>query len=411
MRAIDHDHSNERTHLKRPITVGLCLAFAASALPQQLTLEDALRTAKENRPAVKAAQFRLHDAKRSGSALGSYPSTVLELGGTSPSAAGGDDDLVLTQPFDLFGRTSTLRRLARAQVRSAEFTYQSTLLDIQTEIILAFAEASTASRRAASARQILDTARQLHQTVQRKVDEGQAPAVQLQRSQIELSRVEQDVAIAVADLVSALERLAVVIGASERPELVQAELALPAVSDTSKYLHPLLASLRSDAEAAKAESSFLAKGSLPELELQGRRSGWGEESALYGARLQLTWPLFDHGKARSESSAASARAKAIDQDLLDASNVLAAELRAIAAQLTAAKQQVTAQRSINASVRDLVEKTRRAYTEGVGTFADLLEAIRTLRESELELAEAELFLNTTIARQYQAAGFLMEVWK
>jgi cobalt-zinc-cadmium efflux system outer membrane protein len=247
--------------------------------------------------------------------------------------------------------------------------------------------------------------------VQRKVDEGQAPAVQLQRSQIELSRVEQDAALADADLVSALERLAVVIGASERPSSPPSEFELTEVEDTSALEHPLLASLRSGAEASRAESSFLAKGTLPELELQGRRSGWGEESALYGARLQLTWPLFDHGRARSESTAASARAKAIDQDLLDASNVFAAELRAISAQLSAAKQQVTAQRAINVSVRDLIEKTRRAYTEGVGTFTDLLEAIRTLRESDVELAEAELFLNTTIARQYQAAGFLMEVWK
>lgn len=390
--------------------VGLCLAFAASALPQQLTLEDALKTAKENRPAVKAAQFRLLYANRSGSALGTYPATVLEVGGTSPAGAGGDDDLVLTQPLDLLGRTSSLRRQARAQVRSAEFTFKNTLLDIQTEVILVFAEATVANRRAASARQILDTARQLHQTVQRKVDEGQAPAVQLQRSQIELSRVEQDVAIAEADLVSALERLSVVIGATERPALAQAELTLAEVQDTSKYQHPLLASLRSDAEAARAESAFLAKGTLPELEIQGRRSGWGEESALYGARLQLTWSLFDHGRARSESSAASARGRAIEQDLLDATNVFAAELKAIAAQLAAAKQQVTAQRAINASVRDLVEKTRRAYTEGVGTFTDLLEAIHTLRESELDLADAELFFNTTIARQYQAAGYLMEVW-
>jgi outer membrane protein TolC len=174
---------------------------------------------------------------------------------------------------------------------------------------------------------------------------------------------------------------------------------------------PDLQLLAADVEAAEAEAGIARKGSLPELEVQARRSPWNDRDVFFGGRIQLTWSLYDHGKSRFETQAAKRKADAARASYQDAKLRALTELDANAIEIAAAESQVKALTGLLEAARDLVEKSQKGFSGGVSTLIDILEATRALREVEQELAEARLSLNLGVASRFRISGTLIEVSK
>jgi outer membrane protein TolC len=121
--------------------------------------------------------------------------------------------------------------------------------------------------------------------------------------------------------------------------------------------------------------------------------------------------LFDHGKARNETSAAKKRAEAARKLLEDATGRARAEVKAAQIALEARQSRIARYEAILVSARDLVAKSQKGYSEGFGTQIDVLESTRALREVEQELVEARQQLSLAVIAQYRASGFLAEVLK
>jgi cobalt-zinc-cadmium efflux system outer membrane protein len=125
----------------------------------------------------------------------------------------------------------------------------------------------------------------------------------------------------------------------------------------------------------------------------------------------LTWRALDFGRSRFERGAAKKQAESFQALLKDASTKAEASIASIDIEIEASRKRLSSYEAIREAAKDLVAKSQRGFAEGFGTLLDVLEATRSLREIEQELAEAQLAVNLALASKYEAAGTLIEVQK
>lgn len=382
-----------------------------SVQAQALSLNQALANAQSSRRAVLAAQLNVERAKLSARALGAYPALTLGIGQSSREGMGAtDQDLVVSLPIDLFGKTSASANFGSANVRLAEADRRQMLLAVQTEVMSAYFEASAAAQLTKVAEDILHVAEALHKATVRRFEEGNIAEVQLTRATIEFDRAKQTSELRRAQLRSALAKLTAVIGSEEPIASVDpgATIENPQVDLAN---HPEIMALAAQVGVARAESVVASRSSLPELELSGLRTPWRESSSSFGFRLQLTWKPIDFGRSRFERQAANKQEESFHALLQDARKKAEVTIASIEIRIEASLKRLRSYEAIRELAKDLVAKSQRGFAEGFSTLLDVLEATRSLREVEEELAEAQLAVNLAFVSKYEASGSLVPVQK
>lgn len=391
----------------------LAAPFTILAQDSQTSLERALQSARSTRPAVTAAEQRLASARLNRRALGAWPTTRLSVGFTTdPETGGSDDDLVLSQPFDFFGRVGASAAVGDALIAQAQADYQVTLATLQSEVVEAYAELAAAEQLTATSRENADIAQRLHDAVKALVEEGRLPGVQLTRVKIELERAKLALAQREAERSAARLRLSALSGLPAA-DVAVAEFATPNVQmiDPAQLLERRadLQVLDAEARVLDAEAKVASLGNRPEFEIQARRNAWQDEESRFGLRLQLNIPINDFGRTRNETAAARTRAQAARKVLEDSLRVAEGELLATRTELEAATEQVRRFEEIRESAASLVEVSQAGFTDRAVTLIELLEATRALREVEEGLVEARLRLARAQAAYLRASGQLLEV--
>ena len=388
---------------------------AAIAQVNQISIDRALTLARANRASVAAAQLRLVSARLTRRGLGAFPATRLFLGISSPAEVGGsDDDLVLAQPIDLFGRTSASRAVGDATVARAEAELQQAIAQLQADVIEQYSEVAAARALADSAAKSQDIAQRLNDAIKVLVDEGRLPGVQLTRVGIEVERIKLAAEQRRAEEEAAIQRLSGLLNQPSQNIAVlgfadiRVELIEPAALQRQRADLLLLAA---EVRAAEAEAKVASLGNRPELEIQGRRTAWQEPEQRYGVRIQLAFPISDFGRSRAETAAARTLANAARKALDDATRIAQSELEAARIELTSATEQVGRYQTMLESARSLAEKSRIGFTERAITLIELLEATRALREIEEGYVEAQLRLARAQAAYLRASGRILEVGK
>ena len=392
----------------------LCVAgIAASATAQHLGLDDALRSARSHRPLLQAAILRLSQAKHSSRALGAFPTTRLSVGYTSDVETGGsDDDLVLSQPIDLFGRTSALRRSGKALVAEAEASVRQIALDVQTEVVDAYVAAVSTSELAKSARAVQSVYEQLHEATRLRVEGGVAPGFHLTQVSLDLEQARLRSEQRQAESEAALKKLEAVTGMTDLRSFQGAfpELAPALVDSAALQRHlPELLSLEAQAQLAEADAAISRASGRPELEVQGRRTPWQERDDRYGLRIQLSIPLFDHGRVAAETRAAGLKAAAARKTLADALRLAEGEVQAAQIEYETARAQAGKYERLVGLAKELVERLRPGLTEQATTLIEVLDATRVLRDLEQAYVEAKTRLAQSQARLVRATGHILEV--
>ncbi len=400
--------------MKVPISIifGLLPLLAAADNQLPLTLERALLLAKQNRPAISAATKRLEEARALMSALGSYPATRLDLGYTSePDVGGSDEDLLLSQPLDLFGRASAGRSLGFAGFNRAEAEMRAVMLDVQFETITAFFDAAFAAEMDRLGKEQLDIAIRLRDAAKLRFEAGKTPEVQLLRAQLEADRFAQIAERRKAESRAAIARLD---GALGTPDAAY-EIAIQRVEVVSidpsgvESRIPALMVLAADIRAAEAEARLHRLSLSPDIGIEARRNPWYVGEPEYGARLRLSIPLLDHGKAHSEEKAALARAEFARLVLKDQLLLASSELASAKALIDAAQRNVETYGPILSAARDLLRRSEIGFREGALTLVEVLESLRALRDVEEAAAEARRDLGSAYAAYLRAGGLILEV--
>lgn len=388
----------------------MALATIASA-QTSVTLDEALAAARSNRPALDSARLRVSQARLSSRAQGAYPTTRLFAGySTDPEAGGTDDDLVLAQPLDIFGRTRAGRRSGSALIAQAEASLRQVQLAVQTEVVGAFVEAASAAEMAKSSRSVLAVFERLHEATRLRVEGGVAPGFHLTQVSLDLEQSRLKAEQRETEARSALQLLLAQTGQADVVPTGLPPLSVQVVpDDVVVQQRPDLLLLAADVQAAKAEIDLARLSGMPELELQGRRTPWQQSDSQYGVRLQLSIPVFDSGRARAETRAASIRTEAAERALADATKIAIGEAHAAQTEMEAAQGQVARYDALVAAAKGLVERLRPGLTEQATTLIEVLDASRILRDVEQASIEAKARLAKAQARYIQATGQLLEV--
>ncbi|MCW5943461.1 MAG: TolC family protein [Fimbriimonadaceae bacterium] len=388
------------------------LSFVVVASPtwcQTLSLADALSQARANRGTVRAAELGVERARFESSARASNPPARLGMGWSNrPGLGATDQDLFLSQPIDAFGRGAAARQVGEAEVSLAEVERLEVLLRLQTDVLVAYFSAVAAARSSAVSDQISELVESLYRATVRKYEEGKVPETQVVRVGIERDRSRQAAEVERARLRASHQRLAGVVGASSPVGSVPADVRLPAVKSENVDRRPDLGVLLARVRLLEAGAKSHARSGTPEVELQGLRTPWAEGRADFGARLQMSWPVFDTKRRRQEAAALRTGLEAAKAQYQDAKNITVAELRAVTTEVASAEARVRSLSAVRDAARGLVERSQRGYTEGFGTLLDVLEATRSLREIEQELAGAILDQDLAEVARYAATGTLIE---
>ncbi len=390
-------------------------AFLATAVAQAqtpLSASDALRLASQNRPSLVASRLAVEQVRASSRAMAAQAPLNLALGASSRNDIGAtDQDFALSQEIDLFGRTRSLANLGASDVLVAQARYRGEALELQTEVLTAFAQSVSSRHRREVAMDLLIIAEGLMGATQRRFDEGKVAELQVTRASIEFQRAKQFAALSAADHQAALTRLAALLGIPAEGLEVLADAAIEPVVAPGVTERPDVLALRAEVDRAQAEAGVARAASRPEFSVQLVRSPWSTNRGYFGGRAQFTFSLWDHGRARNEVRAASLKAEAATKALVDRKAIAMRELEAVQIEVSARQATIASYEAILASAKDLVAKSQKGYAEGFGTQVDVLEATRALREVEQELVDARLQLSLAVIQQYKTAGFLAEVLK
>ncbi len=354
----------------------------------------------------------MEEARATAQSLGAFSPLELAVGASSRNDVGAtDQDLALTQRIDFFGRQRSAKALGVAGVQRALALYRAEASGLQTEVLIAYAEAVSAKHQSEVTTELLKVAEGLFAATKRRFDEGNVAELQVTRANIELERAKQAAELHQAEYEAAIKRLSGLLGVGSVSLSVEADASIDKLTAPSLDLRPDLLELKADVLVAEAEGRVVRASTRPEFSLQIVRSPWGNDRGYFVGRAQITWAIFDYGKAKNESRAASHRAEAARKQLLDATARAQIELDATKIEIDAREARLQRYEAILGSARELVAKSQKGFSAGFGTQIDVLEATRALREVEQELVEARLQHSLAVISQYKASGFLAEVLK
>lgn len=401
-----------------------CLSFAqtgqpslATAVPAQLIVEQAVATALETRPSLRAARAAIAAAEGRRVQAGLRPNPTVSAGWREE--IGGMDrmtELSVALPLDLF-RRGARAAAADAGVAVAEAEARRAILEVEIDVRSRYGAVMEAQRSLAIGRALEEAAREMHALLARRVEEGASPALERDLARVEWERASATAALAAAQVAAALVDLRRSIGiaqpaSAESGETLEDYLARPEVAELARNAPQ--ASIEVLPQVGAAEARVRAReAAIDQARSEGRwdltlsagylrmRSGFpfrafdgaGElrridatfHNASVGAMVMV--PLFNRNQGAVAAAAAdrdAAHAEAADIRLTadTARERAGIELRAALDVVRRYRSLVVPQASKN------LDTVRQGYELGRGTLLDVLQTRQQLLMIQSEYTAA-----------------------
>jgi outer membrane protein TolC len=167
------------------------------------------------------------------------------------------------------------------------------------------------------------------------------------------------------------------------------------------------AGLRAAADAALATMRPLVTGvaavepSRPNQRFVPRTDAW---KTSWDLGINVTWPLWDGGRAKAERAASLAQAQAVGHRLSDLDAQIAVEIRHRLLDLESSRAASEAAAEAVAAATEARRVIGERFNAGVATPADVLSAQNALLQAELELTQISATLRLGEARLLRAIG-------
>ncbi|MFL5429367.1 MAG: TolC family protein [Myxococcales bacterium] len=430
----------------------ICLAAlgAAAQMPRVLSLDEALRIARERQPqlrearaAVEAAQARVdqsrapflpqvgglvtyqHNLRPSASA--SSVTAPAPGGGTAPAPSGVTTSrsanfynaaITLNQLIWDFGKTAGQYEASKLLASAQQNAERTVALQIDNNVRAAFFQARATRALVGVAREAVDNfGKHLDQT-QGFVEAGTRP-------EIDLAQARADLANAKAQLIDAqnnyliskaqLNQAMGVVGASDYDVADESlapvpdeDAALESVAQQALTNRPELLSIENQVRAQLETVRAFKGGYWPTISgnVGATEGGANPDDLTWNATLGLTlsWQLFQGGETRAQVHEAEAVTGQLSAQLdlqrlqvrLDVEQALLA--------IRAAKSVLEAQRETVLNARDRLRLAEGRYETGVGNAIELGDAQVALTTAEAQTVQADDRLSTARAQLLRALG-------
>lgn len=393
-------------------SVGLNAQSADSTI--QVSLAQALELAATNHPLIRqsAAGVAQADAQLRSARAAQNPTLSLAHG-TGRDASGLDEDIILSQTIELGGKRAYRIRGASADLSAVQYERVGTALDVRLSVQTAYYEALGAQDGYDLATTTQAVTKQFVEAAQTQFQAGDAPRSNVIRSQIELSRGQQDLNSAQTNLDNRLAELCSLIG---RPVGTKLTLTDKLSFTPTSYLLPDLETLalqnRPDLMAAQATRASLAAAvqskraeSRPDLFIEGIRAS--VDPSVEGAviRAGITFSPFDLGQKRADVAAAQSAVARQDAAIAEAQRTARLEVETAYRDLQQARTTVEsfeAGRLVNA--KELLGMAQTGYEKGASTYLEVLDAQNVYRNEQVDYARALAEYNIALATLERAVG-------
>lgn len=423
------------------VALTLLLPGLQAAAPAALSVDDCVRIALQEHPALTAAQAGVTAAAAAvGEARAPYyprvdlaagyhrlqrraylPGGLTLPGGVAPKLIGPLDDwnggLVSRLTLVDFGARKAGLSAATARQAGAEALAGATRADVGTTVRTAHHALTTALELEQAAAQNLARAEEHQRLAGLRHQAGAVP-------QSDVLRATAEAAAARLQLISAQGRVRRLTGelntAMGRPAdtplavTAPAELPAPAPIDFAAAVaqalarRPELTASRQRTVVAQAAVSAARAARAPRLQADasyGRRdTAWVPDSREWQAGLTIDLPLFDAGSR--QRAVARARAEAAREEADDASRQLQVRQEVWAAQVEVERSwaAVGANEAGRQAAAESLRSVRERYELGAAIITDLLDTQAALARAEAALAEARGQYRTAQAFFARAVG-------
>jgi outer membrane protein len=431
----------------------LAAAPAAAQTPLALTLEDAVNRAVAEAP--RLAEARATEASASATVASRSAARLPSLSATSgylrtnhvdafgipqpdgtvrtlfpdiPDTYGARAELAV--PIFTSGRTGAAVDAARAVLHAAEADTRVTEADVRLETIGAYWTLVTARERVRVLTAGLDRMDAWVGDVRARLDAGFLPPNDLlsaqaerARENVQLIQARNAAALAEVDLARLIglppgqpinpatpvnQAMAGAVDAAAQP--VEALVARARERRAERVgLVDREAALRSTGQAALASArpqvAALAavEPSRPNPRFVPRADEW---KTSWDLGVNLTWPLWDGGRARAENAASLAQAEAVGHRLEDFDARTAVEIRQRLLDLDASRAALQAAGEAVDAATEARRVVGERFNAGVATSTDVLDAQNALLQVELERTQISAALRIGEARLLRAIGSL-----
>ena len=360
---------------------------------------------------------------------GRLPSTNVSGGagyGDQPGPGGADTTfdggLDVGYQLDLFGRIRRAVEASRADVEAVQAAFDLTRVTVAAETARAYADACSAGRRLDVARESVRIQEETFDLTRRLFEGGRATALETSQAGALLEQSRSNMPVIEAQQQTALYRLSVLTGRppAEFPRAVAACATPPSLSepipvgDGASLLarRPDVRAAERELAAATARVGVATAELYPDIRLGGSigstASSLGSLVSGEGFRFSLgpliSWSFPNTAVARARIAQAEAGADAalarFDgtwlRALEDAESALTRYARGL--------DQVAALRRARVNGLEAARIARLRYQAGRENFQIVLEAERSLAQTETALAQAEAQLSDTLVSVFLALG-------
>ncbi len=301
---------------------------------------------------------------------------------------GSQDFLAIEVPLALSGRRGLQRDAAARRVDAADLDVRSRRARVAREALEVFVDVVVADRR----RLTLDEERARLAPVvaaaRRRADAGESPASTALRLELELARVDDAVAAAVADALTAHQRAEGLAGVAA-PAFVD---VLPSVAPAAPIATPAAVSaLQHQAQAAALDEEAAGRRIFPDVVFGGGPSLLNSGSSAFAVGYLVTvgmeLPIFDHGQgdiARARADRAAAEAERVVVVSRIAAARAQARVTADAARTRAAVFAVAVEHGAG-----LFDAAAKDLSVGSGDVVAFVDAAAALRDARLHLVSLQ----------------------
>jgi len=421
-------------------------AGAETQVPQVLSLDTALRIARENQPQLVQARAQSDAAQaRVGTALSPLLPQVVGSAGyqrgtanttsrpgssASPTGVGGaqswntyDDwsfGLSARQLIYDFGQSFNQWRAARANAGAQRENENTIMLQILLNVRTAFfdARASKALMKVAEETQT-NQERHLAQ-IQGFVEIGTRPEIDLAQVRSDLASARLQLINAENSYETAKARLNQTMGIEAPTNYDVAEETLPPVEQEDQSTETLLEKalqarpefiVLSDQIRAQGFTLGSIKGGYwPSLNLSTELTSAGSQidsqARNWSGGITLNWPLFQGDLTRAQAAEARANLRGLKSQLDTLRQQVRLEVEQARLAIRAAKAAITAADDVVVNARKRLDLAEGRYQTGVGSMIELGDAQVALSNAEAQKVQADYNLASARARLLQALGRL-----
>ncbi len=392
-------HGRAKSCRRRYGAIWLCLALwvmAPGVGAATLTLDDALRTAREHNPERAAVRWGTEIAAGERIQAGVLPNPELSWEVEDTRRDTRTTTVTLSQPIELGGKRAARIALAERGQGLAALELERQDNALRADVTAAFHDAARVQEQLALAGQSLRLSERGLQVVQGRVKAGTASPIEATRAQVQVSQMRLEQQRAEQAVVVAHRQLATAMGIAQVDfERVEPAISsLPPVPSTERLLARLEQTVELRLASQQIEQSEAALGvarsqRIPDLTLSvGSQYNRAERDRVNVLGVSMPLPLFDRNQG---NVLAAARRSDQARDLRNGTELrVRGEVIQALAQWRSAEHEVRSfERSILPSAQQAVDAATRGFERGKFGFIDVLDAQRTLVEARTQYLAAQ----------------------